>query len=67
MEFICDEGGQGAIEYILLAGSIIVAAVMIFSMYSKMNLAARNRVEVTTSAASSTMSSKISAEVTQMA
>jgi Flp pilus assembly pilin Flp len=31
-----EEKGQGAIEYILLAGGIIVAAVVIFAIYSSM-------------------------------
>ncbi len=34
--FLKEERGQGAIEYILLAGGIIVAAVVIFALYSKM-------------------------------
>ena len=34
--FFEDERGQGAIEYILLAGGIIVAAVVVFSVYSRM-------------------------------
>ncbi|MEE9594220.1 MAG: hypothetical protein V3V92_02360 [Candidatus Hydrothermarchaeales archaeon] len=34
--FSKEERGQGAIEYILLAGGIIVAAVVIFALYSKM-------------------------------
>lgn len=35
-KFLRDENGQAAIEYILLAGGIIVAAVTIFSIYSSM-------------------------------
>jgi Flp pilus assembly pilin Flp len=35
-KFLKEEKGQGAIEYILLAGGIIVAAVVIFAIYSKM-------------------------------
>ena len=34
--FLKEEKGQGAIEYILLAGGIIVAAVVIFAIYSRM-------------------------------
>ena len=36
MSFIGEEKGQGAIEYILLAGGIIVAAVIIFVVYQSM-------------------------------
>jgi len=36
IRFLEDENGQGAIEYILLAGGIIVAAVVIFAIYSRM-------------------------------
>ncbi len=34
--FLKEEKAQGAIEYILLAGGIIVASVIIFSIYSSM-------------------------------
>ncbi len=67
IEFLKDEKGQGAIEYILLAGGIIVAVVAIFTLYSRLNMSARQRVNSTTDAASSTISSKISAEVARMA
>ena len=33
--FLKDEKGQGAIEYIMLAGGIIVAAIIIFVIYKK--------------------------------
>lgn len=65
--FISEEQGQGAIEYILLAGGIIVSAVMIFGMYSKMNTTARNAVNESVDDASSTISSRISVEVANMA
>jgi Flp pilus assembly pilin Flp len=32
-EFIRDEGGQGAAEYILLFGGVIVIAIAILSIY----------------------------------
>ncbi len=56
---ILEEKGQGAIEYILLAGGIIVAAVVIFSMYTRMTKSAGNKLEkaagtVTTSLQSQT-------------
>ena len=65
-KFINEESGQGAIEYILLAGGIIVAAVVIFAIYCKMTASAANKLNETTGAATSVMSSKISAEVAQM-
>jgi len=46
--FLKEEKGQGAIEYILLAGGIIVAAVVIFAIYSKMTSTAANRLNATT-------------------
>ncbi len=64
--FLKEEKGQGAIEYILLAGGIIVAAVVIFAIYSKMTSSAAERLNKTTGAATSVMSSKISAEVAGM-
>jgi Flp pilus assembly pilin Flp len=65
-KFLKEEKGQGAIEYILLAGGIIVAAVVIFAIYSKMTGSAANKLNETTDAATSVMSSKISAEVAAM-
>jgi Flp pilus assembly pilin Flp len=64
--FLREEKGQGAIEYILLAGGIIVAAVVIFAIYSKMTSSAAEKLNETTDAATSVMSSKISAEVADM-
>jgi Flp pilus assembly pilin Flp len=64
--FLKEEKGQGAIEYILLAGGIIVAAVVIFAIYSKMTSSAAEKLNETTDAATSVMSSKISAEVADM-
>jgi Flp pilus assembly pilin Flp len=65
-KFLKEEKGQGAIEYILLAGGIIVAAVVIFAIYSKMTSSAAEKLNETTDAATSVMSSKISAEVAGM-
>ncbi|MEE8423993.1 MAG: class III signal peptide-containing protein [Thermodesulfobacteriota bacterium] len=36
MQFLKEEQAQGAIEYILLVGGVIVAAVVIFATYSSM-------------------------------
>lgn len=64
--FLKEEKGQGAIEYILLAGGIIVAAVVIFAIYSKMTGSAANKLNETTEAATSVMSSKINASINLM-
>ncbi len=43
-----EEKAQGAIEYILLAGGIIVAAVVIFAIYSSMTKSAATSLNATT-------------------
>ena len=43
-----EEKAQGAIEYILLAGGIIVAAVVIFAIYSSMTKSAATSLNQTT-------------------
>ena len=43
-----EEKAQGAIEYILLAGGIIVAAVVIFAIYSSMTKSAATSMNQTT-------------------
>ena len=45
-----EEKAQGAIEYILLAGGIIVAAVVIFAIYSSMTKSAATSLNQTTNA-----------------
>jgi len=62
-KFLKEDKGQGAIEYILLAGGIIVAAVVIFAIYGRITETAANRLEVSTSASTSMVSSKLEAEV----
>ncbi len=66
MEFIREEQGQGALEYILTVGMIIVAAVVIFSIYGKMTKTGLLRINESTDAASSAMSSRISSEVVSL-
>jgi Flp pilus assembly pilin Flp len=65
-EFLNDEKGQGAIEYILLAGGVIVAALVIFTLYGKLTKSSGEKFNETTDAATSAMSSKISAEMAQI-
>jgi len=43
-KFVREEKAQGAIEYILLAGGIIVAAIVIFAIYSSMTRSAATQL-----------------------
>jgi Flp pilus assembly pilin Flp len=64
--FLKEEKAQGAIEYILLAGGIIVAAVVIFAIYSQMTRSAGERLNESTDAATKTMGNLISDEMANM-
>lgn len=63
MKFLKDERAQGAIEYILLAGGIIVAAVVIFALYTKMTRQAGEAMNATVQEATGTLNASIQAEV----
>jgi uncharacterized protein (UPF0333 family) len=65
--FIDEEEGQAALEYILTVGMIIVAVVVLFSIYGKMAKSSIDKMDRTTDAATSAMSSKISSEVVDIA
>jgi Flp pilus assembly pilin Flp len=65
-KFVKEEKAQGAIEYILLAGGIIVAAVVIFAIYSSMTRSAATTLNNSTSEATRTMGNIISNEVANM-
>ena len=65
-KFLKEEKAQGAIEYILLAGGIIVAAVVIFAIYSSMTKSAGEQLNASTSAASTEMAAQINASVSGM-
>ena len=56
--FVIEEKGQGAIEYILLAGGIIVASVVIFSMYTRMTKSASNKLEKATGTVTTSLQSQ---------
>ncbi len=58
-KFLKDEKGQGAIEYIMLAGGIIVAAIIIFVIYKKAAVKAGNTLTNSTSQVASVESSAI--------
>jgi uncharacterized protein (UPF0333 family) len=61
--FIGEEKGQGAIEYLLLAGGVILAAVLIFIIYSKITTMGGSSFNETGDAATSVMSSKIETSI----
>ncbi|MFV2040675.1 MAG: Flp family type IVb pilin [Candidatus Hydrothermarchaeales archaeon] len=65
-DFIRGESGQGAIEYILLVGGIIVGAIIVLSMYGRLTGTAVNRINSTTDAATSITSSRINASLDKM-
>ena len=49
MDFICDESGQGAAEYILLFGGVIViaiAALLIYRSYFSQNTALKAQQDI---------------------
>jgi Flp pilus assembly pilin Flp len=66
MMFLKEEKGQSAIEYILLAGGIIVAALVIFVIYSKLTKSSAKKFNSTSDSYTSVTSSKISAEVVNL-
>lgn len=60
-KFLREEKAQGAIEYILLAGGIIVAAVVIFAIYSSMTRSAGEQLNETVGAKVTEMAAIINA------
>ncbi len=62
-KFLKEEKAQGAIEYILLAGGIIVAAVVIFAIYSQMTQSTATKLNESVGNASGVMDSRIRNEV----
>jgi Flp pilus assembly pilin Flp len=65
-EFLKDEKGQAALEYILTVGMIIMAVVVMFVIYKKVAEASAGEMNQTSDSTSSVMSSKISAEVAKI-
>jgi len=61
--FLKEEKGQGAIEYILLAGGIIVAAVVIFAIYSRMTRSMGEAANQSATQASEGVSSGVNNEI----
>jgi len=64
--FLREESGQGAIEYILLAGATVVVAIMIFAIYSQMVETSGGRLNQSTGNATSKMSSLINESIATM-
>jgi len=58
-KFLNEEKGQGAIEYILLAGGMIVAAIVVFTIYSRMTKSAGEKLESSTGQATGEMNNII--------
>jgi uncharacterized protein (UPF0333 family) len=58
-KFLKDEKAQGAIEYILLAGGIIVAAVVIFAIYSSLTKSAATKLNESANLAANKMQQAI--------
>lgn len=65
-KFLSEEKAQGAIEYILLVGGIIVAAITIFSIYGQMVRSAGERLNASTQNATAAMSNRIISEIANM-
>jgi Flp pilus assembly pilin Flp len=58
-KFLKDEKAQGAIEYILLAGGIIVAAVVIFAIYASLTKSAATKLNESANLAATKMQEAI--------
>ncbi len=62
-KFLKEERGQGAIEYILLAGGIIVAAVVIFYIYKNIASSAGTKTGQTVNFTAEEVNKTIAAEL----
>jgi len=58
-KFIRDDRAQGAIEYILLAGGIIIAAIVIFVIYSSLTKSAAGKLNQSVESAAQKMQEAI--------
>jgi uncharacterized protein (UPF0333 family) len=59
VKFFREEKAQGAIEYILLAGGIIIAAIVIFVIYSSLTKSAAGKLNESVEAAAEKMQEAI--------
>lgn len=64
--FLKEEKAQGAIEYILLAGGIIVAVVVIFAIYASMTESAAQQMNESTARVASNMGDQINNAISTM-
>ena len=62
-KFLKEEKAQGAIEYILLAGGIIVAAVVIFAVYKRMTSTTANTLETSAKEVTNTTANQINSAI----
>jgi uncharacterized protein (UPF0333 family) len=62
-DFLNEEKGQAGLEYVLLMGGIIMASVIIFSIYRNMAKSSADKMKDSSDGAASAMSSRISSEV----
>jgi len=65
-KFLKEEKAQGAIEYILLAGGIIVAAVVIFAIYKQIAQTAGQQTNETVKLAGSEVNKSVSEELAKL-
>jgi len=65
-KFLKEERGQGAIEYILLAGGIIVAAVVIFYVYKGIASSAGTRMSGTVNFTAEEVNESVSEELARL-
>jgi len=65
-KFLKDEKGQGAIEYIMLAGGIIVAAIIIFVIYKKAAYSAGMKMNASVSQTATAESTAISNQLANL-
>lgn len=64
--FMKEERGQGAIEYIILAGGIIVAAVIIFVIYKQAASSAGAKMNETINETAGTIKNKTEGELAKL-
>ncbi len=62
-KFLKEEKAQGAIEYILLAGGIIVAAIVIFSVYTSITRSTSANVNESVNIAMGNLTDRIDSTV----
>ncbi|WP_457555450.1 Flp family type IVb pilin [Candidatus Pyrohabitans sp.] len=65
-KFLKEEKAQGAIEYILLAGGIIVAAVVIFVIYKNIAKTTGEKANETVEAAAEKINETVSEELAKL-